>query len=470
MNGLTHLIVDPQANTATTGSTTHHFGRRWEACFLALLASPSAAHRPLSHEALTAELARRGQGRPLNRSQMQRLLHNLHAYLDALPEQPLTIKHPPRKATTGPWQLHYRQPLNVIVASTGTEPILAPPSPRLLETDCPSTCRRLLEIMLVADGFAAHGKFMEAIESLAPAHALPLTPDLRCLLQLRTIRHENQLGHHTEARRQLVALLQSPPEPLLDTGLLRYARFLLDRIDYDRSPGVHYQRLWTMGEPLTPSPGLNPLHAGEWHNLRALLARRLLQENAALTGQPDEHGLNLHQLALGHLQSAMYWMLSQRNWERLQAVCANYALHLQSVIPYNLATPLETYAWHSLEHAYYDKLDAGKESAWELIFLGQFWLDYESELSNAVPGTAILDNHPPSEAAFYLHAIQRLEQTGDARQVALGWINYRRFAIRHLSQRERLRAEDALSGLLATHEELRMTLQAEGYSSHLPAR
>ncbi|QRM19136.1 hypothetical protein GBK02_06890 [Dechloromonas sp. TW-R-39-2] len=465
------LVIDPQANAATFGTATHHFGRRWEATFIALLASPAAARQPLSHETLTGELARRGQNRPLNRSQMQRLLDSLRAYLDTLPGQPLAIEHPPRKATTGPWQLHYRQPLAIVVSAADGGRVQAatePPSPHLLETDCPVTCRQLLEIMMVADGFAAHGKYIEAIESLTPAKVLPITPDFRCLVQLRAIRHENLLGNHAEAHRLLVSLLQSPPSPLADPGLLPYARFQLDRIDYDRSPGRHYHRLWTMGEPLAPRLGVDPLHAGEWHNLRALLARRMLHENAASTGRPDEHGLALHRAALGHLQSALYWMLSQRNWERLQAFAANYAFHLQSVIPYGLATPLETYAWHSLEHAYYDKLDAGKESAWELIFLGQFWLDYETELADATPPTAILDNHHPGEAAFYLHAIRSVEQIGDARQVALGWINYRRFAARHLEQKESLRAERALSGLLTTHGELRATLEAEGYGPNLP--
>ena len=461
------ILLDTQANTATADPAIHRFGRRWEATFLALLAA-----RQVTHEALTNELTRRGQRQPLNRSQMQRLLDSLRAYLDALPGRPLSIEHPPRKATTGPWQLRYRQAFDIAIdpgSSGNAAQDTGAIGPRLLQSTCLTTWRHLLETLLVADGFAAQGKYIEAVESLAPAHDLPLTADARFLLHLRTVRHENILGNHAEARCLLVRLLQEhDAATLVDPGLLPYARFLLDRIDYDHAPGVNYPRLWAMGEPLVSGVAAHPLHAGEWHNLRALLARRMLHESAATSGQVDERTRAFHRTALAHLESAMYWALGLRNWERLQAFVANLAYHLQSVIPLGLATPLETYAWHSLEHAYYDKLDAGKESAWELIYLGQFWLDYEADLAGGMPVTAVIGDHHPDEEAFYLHAIRSVEQTGDARQAALGWINYRRFAARHLGPEKLLNADRALSRLFAAHDELRTTLEAEGYARHLP--
>jgi hypothetical protein len=224
----------------------------------------------------------------------------------------------------------------------------------------------------------------------------------------------------------------------------------------------------------------------EWHNLRALLARRRLHallNHQGPSGQElsaGESTSSLHAQALQHYQAAMYMAAWSRDWDRLQAYVANLSYHLQSLM--GLAGPLCTQApavlrWHRLTMAYADKLSAGRDSAWEYIFFGKFWLDSHAGLC---PGVAMdplahsLGDTSPDCEAFYARALERLRACGDARQVAIGHCLYLQFAQQHMSGRAQVavlhqQSEDLYQLHVAQpNSTLLPSLRSDGYDRYWP--
>jgi len=92
---------------------------------------------------------------------------------------------------------------------------------------------------------------------------------------------------------------------------------------------------------------------------------------------------SLSQLALRHFQAALYLVLWFRDWDRVQAYVANLAYHLQACLAQHPSLGVhatQVLNWHRLTMAYEDKLAAGRDSAWEYIFFGKFWLDNHEAL------------------------------------------------------------------------------------------
>ena len=450
----------------------HEFPRRWEATLLALLAQCHDSGKQLTSAALDQELACRGQAQLLNRAQRQRLFANIQAFIDGLSDQSMSLTYAPRKATVGPWALQIAAGLKVVVIPKHGDMAEAgeatcgkgPPAIKLLTHTSLPDLRRLLSHLIVAEGFAAEGNYLDASECLRQTFSLPLSRDAKALLQLREAQYQKCQGNFITARKIILALLDSDANNIQDKGLLDFARFYLDRIEYDASPGQSWKGIKSMG--YIPESGnfhdfrITP----EWHNLRALLARRCLLH---LPVEAKCEVLANHELALGHYEAAIYWGISARDWGRVQAYIANLAYHLYCVIPRGLSEPIEVCRWYALVINHEEKLDVGHDSALDFIFLGEFWLDYEHELTRADDLTIQIGNFHPKNEDFYLAAIKRLEECSDLRQIAIAWINYARFVKRRKLTAKMPLAKKALQRLFVLQPTLKASLDADGYALHL---
>lgn len=494
-----HLAIDTWHNSVTvrddasaTPSWVHRFTRRWEALLLASLLEETRALRALSADSLQALLLQRGQSKPLNRAQLQRLLQSLQAFLAALPADSARIDTPPRKSTVGPWQLHHNgQLLYSIDGGASHDPWTHPSIVGEAGTDA---LYQALSALLVADALAVEGRYAPAIEVLLAADTTRLSPEGHGLVLLRLCSWYKHIGQFEPARacaRKVLGLATSA-----DPGLALYAHFFLERIDYDENPAEGWEHLWqTTREP--PGHGVAPMVGtesdwrtrAEWHNLRALLARRRMLQIAgepgrAQTGEDTAQGLettaSLHQLALRHLQAALYMGAWFRDWDRLQAYVANLAYHLQAslgVDPLLQVQVSQVLNWHRLTMAYEDKLGAGRDSAWEYIFFSKFWLDNHEAVEQAPPPDPLahsLGNSSPDQASFYQRALDRLRECGDDRQVAIGHSLFLRFAVQHMPAPEGPAVVRSQTGQLLrllgaqTSDQLLHTLVKEGYAAYWP--
>ncbi len=446
--------------------------RRWASDFLALLVLQGRHDQAVDLEMLDTCLARRGQPVKLAPVSVLRLLDTLQAFLDALPGRPLAIEHPPRKASRGPWRLRWLQPLTIVIdgepepgasvaATVGEDHFIA------LIDGPPGQVDRLHALLLrviSSDAFHTIGDHASAHELLQSCRELPLSSDARVLIGLRESLCLKRMGRFDAARsalRELASLTE-----VRDRSALASVQFLFDRIDYDADPGGQHTRLWST---CTPPPRIQQPDRqllAQWHNLRALLCRRRLEG----LGRLD---LTVHRLALRHLESALHHALLQRDGEGLLAYIANLALHLTSALTLGASHAREVMAWHELALVCMDKLGVGGDNAWETIFLAQFWLDHEDELSALAhrPGEGVwmpvIGNLHPRDTAYHVAMVHRVEATGDARQCALAWLCYWRHARAHLPRHEELPVRLALIKAVKAEPDLPERLRREGYGHWL---
>ena len=472
-----HFSIDSQKNQVSFHEgDIYKFSRRWEARLLALLLQTSTVSRSLSVAGIQQSLQSHGQQQPLNRTQLKRLFSNLADYLAVVPGQPMQVVADPRKNTVGPWRLVFTTAVTFAIDN-------APPTswshPLLLLAPCIDTLHQLVTNLLISDAFAVHGDYRNAIASLQPVYGHALTAEGRCLLWLREAMWQKRLGYFDIAR-GLTQRVVATPTPA-DPGLQTHAAFFLQRIAYDEAPVGDEHRLWEAVAELPPLLSADWRTQAEWHNLRALLTRRRLhaQHKQVPPVSREDSVEFLDQLALRHLESAIYLGAWQRDWDRLQAYVANFAFHLQSMYGMGLPrspTVQQIFGWHRLTLAYGAKLEAAKDSAWEYIFLGGFWLDHHTELTAdkvSDPLAQEIDGHSPANEVFYTHAITQLNKCADIRQIAIGWTLYLRFAQHHMhGQPQRtalLKASTAFAALLTGQPKgLVESLQDEGYSVHWP--
>lgn len=503
-----HIYIDTRKNCVSVrpeeGSAaekTHPFPRRWEALLFALLVQESKDSRSLKMASLNAVLAQRGQPKALNRAQILRLLQSLQTFFDGHIPMGLRVETPPRKTTVGPWLLRHEADVRFFV--DGEPEREHWPHPAI--TSDPMDDEHLydvLSVLLVADALACEGRFKIAIDVLGALDHHRLSDEASGLVALRLCSWHKHVGNFAQAREQALTVIQR--SPVADPGLHACAQLMMQRIDYDENPAGNWEHLWrTTDEP----PGQHAPHAdhgsdwrtlAEWHNMRALLARRRLHALLDTKGSsarvepeyppqpPPEHSISpctatsLHALALRHFQAAMYMAAWFRDWDRLQAYVANLAYHLQSLL--RLGAPLAIQApavlrWHRLTMAYEDKFSAGRDSAWEYIFFGKFWLENHAELSPSMaidPLAHSLGDTSPQHEAFYKRALERLQECGDDRQVAIGRSLYLQFAQQHMkgrAQQEVLRQQSEILYRLITAQpalNLLSSLTADGYDRCWP--
>lgn len=511
------LVLYPQKNRVhviqahaadVSKEVPYQFQRRWECQILSMLLLEGQAGRALNADTLQQTLRQKGQPKDLNRAQLQRLFGCLTAFLTDLPGQPLILKIAPRQATVGPWMLFFSAQIIFhnaeIVASSKSEEIQWQ-YPRLLAISsqtgekqnevCVDTLHLLLSEILNSDTFSLKGDYREAIYILQHLDKSLLTEEAHALILFRECVWQKRLGYFENARQLAYKVLDCAPK--LDLGITNYVSFFLQRIDYDESPAQAHSALWHSSTPPQMALQSDWRSIPEWHNLRALLARRrLLALNKCISHSKnnknialDETPASLNQYALNHFQSAIYWALQQRDWDRLQAYICNLAFHLQEMLPLGFVTVNQVFNWHRLILSYTDKLNLAQDSAWEFIFFGEFWLNHHAEIndnSQAYSLSNLIEDVTPSQEDFYLLGLDKLNNCADDRQIAIMWILYGRFAMNHMGARDTCDSylvialldfqkmftlhlvEEAITELLQKNPNLQQTLFNEGYADYLP--
>jgi hypothetical protein len=446
--------------------------RRWASDFLALLVQQGRHDQGVDHAMLDTCLARRGQPVTLAPVAILRLLDTLQDFLGALPGRPLVIEHPPRKASLGPWRLRWLTPLDIAIDDEpGTGDMMSEDMSNDLFValiDGPpgqiDRLQALLQGLISSDAFHAIGDHASALEMLQSCRAMPLSADARVLVGLRVSLCLKRMGQFDAARLELRDL--TGLSGVRDRSALATAQFLFDRIDYDADPGGQHPRLWSS---CTPPPRIQQPDRhllAQWHNLRALLCRRRIESLGPLD-------LDVHRLALRHLESALHHALMQRDGEGLLAYIANLALHLTSVLGRGGCQVRQAMGWHELALVCMDKLGVGGDNAWETIFLAQFWLDHEDELGALAdqPGQVgwmpVIGNLHPRDQAYHVAMLERIKATGDARQLALAWLCFWRHARRHLPPHDELPIRLSLIKAVKAEADLCERLRREGYGEWL---
>lgn len=481
----------------------HRFTHRWECQFFYMLLIEQLVGGSLTKQMLHQSLKLKGQPKELNRAQLQRLYASLNQFLSKVPGQMVALKTAPRQTTVGPWELVISSAIRFENREddNSKNDELTPwqyPTLQSIRHDSDELTINLhvdelhtiLSILLKSDAFALHGIYLEALDEIQKIRHFKLTTEAQCLIMMREALWKKRIGQFDTARELTRSILTLSPS--LDQGLAIYAQFFLQRIDYDESPGVSYPHLWhstISSEKLLQTDWRT---MPEWHNLRALLARRRLLEivgkdrTANYKSEPilqSSNILKLHIEALNHFQSAIYLVLQLRNWDQLQAICANIVLHLQSMISIKLATVTQIFKWHGLVFNYADDLNLAQDSAWEYIYFAKFWQDNHEEIEKHYTFELVdnaINDVDPSQEKFYLTAIEKLNKCADDRQVAIMWILYGRYAKISFKSAgtltPRLDAENkyqstveavqaALSCLFSNKPGLKSSLEAEGYES-----
>lgn len=514
------LVLYPQQNrvyvnqafaTDLSKEAPFQFQRRWECQILSMLLLEGQAGRALNSNTLQQTLRQKGQLKDLNRAQLQRLFNSLNVFLASISGQPLQLKIAPRQATVGPWTLIFSAAVSFYDAE-----IFAPVNtdqntyqyPRLLAIDyssgdtkvevCVDSLYFLLSQLLSSDAFSLIGNYRESINTLQDIDKSQLTEEAQALIWIKESTWQKRLGHFKTARLLVKKVLDNSPK--LDPGIANYAQLLLHRIDYDESPAHAHEALWHSASLPQLVLQSDWRSLSEWHNLRALLSRRRLIKlyqsiKQSKNGQnyenitQDETPESLNQYALNHLQSAIYWALQYRDWDRLQAYICNVAFHLQEMLPFGFVNVNQVFNWHRLILSCTDKLNLAQDSAWEYIFFGEFWLNHHAIISYNTKSDSVshlIDDVEPSQEAFYLQGLDKLTACADARQIAIMWVLYGRYATEHLgvqavcdnyllagimNLQKLLTLEfikEALTELLQQNSGLRQTLFDEGYAEYLP--
>lgn len=465
--------------------------RQWTIFLIHLLANQSKQYPEVNIDNLHTELAKLSHTTHLSRQQISRIISDVEQALNQIPNQPVRLDYLPRKMTVGPWQFTYHTPtcFQVIKSpqdiptnafkiaqsqctfiSNQSTTVTASPSGAqqitLLNNIHIGSLHQLLTDLLISDGFAQEGDFLSALETIEPCFKHDISTDMRSLLLLRCATYDKNIGNYQAARQYIFDLLKQPDKNFNDITLKDHARFFLDRIAYDECPATAYQQLLQNESPPLKF-SVNPRISAEWHNLRALLIRRKLLEYSE---QNSAEQLNLHHSAIRHFEIALYWALSFKDFSHIQSYVGNLAFHLHKTMHLGYADVHTVFNWYNLFMNYTEKLDTGKDSAWEYIFLGEFWLDYEHQLTNhnsKIDTRLTLDNNlHPKDERFYHYAIQRLNNCADYRQVGIAWINYKRYAQRHLHPSSLKSINTKLKELLKDNQ-LQKQLVSDGYESYL---
>lgn len=443
------ICIDVARNRLVAPGQEVRGTHRWEALTVALLAS--AQGQPLTQQVLMAELHRRGQRAPLDRTGVRRLMNSLERMLDSVLGEGAFAAHlrfGPRHLTVGPWALVSGESVQWEVVDHSGRPQAVPedrpsewisPGAARLARTCPSprlTCRwpedgagalAPAELLFRADALFLSGHMDEASRLLlAACTSRWISAEGWCLLQLRLARLCKRRGQFDEAEDHIARVMPVCTRPgFPDPGLAAMGRFLLRRIRYNRSPtdfeSLGLERLFNEASPL---PDLRPLAEAE--NLEALLLRRRAGQAAA--GGHVEMARSLLHEAHDRMASALYWAASARDYEN----CHNFAFDI-GLISSSLhdrgddAAAVAAFRAYRLGLQLREDFFVGRDSMWAHICVGELWLglpdrraEFESELAFELPGLCT--------AEFYLNAVNEAAALGDARQLALCCINLWRFA------------------------------------------
>jgi len=462
---------------------------RWDVAFLHALVAGGHFGPGRSGSARTLEqgMATFGLHSPLTATQWSRIVERVRAALLQLdPGGGLArrLGHPPRGKTTGPWWWVLRDgeapPVlagDDLPATTAQaeSPGLATATPEALALATPiddeTPARLANEFKLV----------LEAMWKADPKYALDLLADASrwkgesaALSKLRRLRRAEVLqsiGAHGRAARLLETLAGERSDPLLARLFASHIRLARMRVAYASDPMGHYVGLrrelhrTLAGRPDRAGDCGDAMAWAEKLHLLALCERRVLEqefghEAADPLGTPQLHAM----LRAAH--AALLLFLLVRCYDKAQHVCANLAYAHQRLAP-RLGEPHWALAirWHELSFGMHAAFGGAESSAWEYIYLGEFWLGSpQARAACRRPGRgASWDDHTPDHLAFYDRACRIAAQLGDPRQVAYTLLNRYRFALDAGPGKVRDEALRHLRSHLRAHPELVRLLESEGY-------
>ncbi len=465
--------IDIVHNSVRVKEKTWPFRRRWEATMLAKMLEAHDRGHKLDLSGLQQAVAQKGQTTPLNRSQIARLLLGIQAFLLHCPG--VELRHMPRQASTGPWYLQISRTLRwsdggpMPHAATSTlRSAMAWPHARMLHRSTSPNVEFLHAVLsqsVIAEAFAKYGDHRSAMDILRGWDWSLLSLEASAQYRLRQADWLRRTGQYDEARKLALAL-GDVPELGADPQLSHQARQLVRRIAYDENPGHAWRHLLEEPQPPAVNGVVCWATQNEWHNLQALAWRRAAQ-NAA----EKNAALHAHENAMLHFEAAIYGALRQQNWDRLHAYIGNLAFHLQKVQILGLVTVRQVYDFYVLSLACADKLDSGQDDIWDLVYLGEFWLDHTQELQALEEHARHLTwpvQHRPQDQAYWVDLLLRTTESGTVRLQATALVLYTRWASLQRKNDLSKQLQDQLAQLFKQHTGLHAILQNDGYAPWLP--
>jgi hypothetical protein len=483
------LELDSSLRRISWGGQSVALSGRWDAAFLhALVAGrffgPGRAGTAHALERAMAPFGLRGA---LTATQWSRIVERVRAALLVLDPSggwARRLSHPPRGKTTGPWWwvLGADEVAPVLVGGELTTPIAraaagshTPAVPDALalapSIDSDAPARLIAELKLA----------LEAMWKADPKHALDLLADharwkgestaLSMLRRLRRAEVLQSLGAHSRAERLLDSLGSERNDELLTRLFASHVRLARMRVAYASNPVGNYAALRRELRQTLAGRAARATDCGDgmaWAeklHLLALCERRALEHETEVdaVAEPDPSRLN-PMLRAAH--AALLLFLLARCYDRAQHVCANLAYAHQKLAP-RLGEPHWALAvrWHELSFGMHAAFGGAENSAWEYIYLGEFWLDSpQARAACRRPGRgASWDDHTPDHLAFYDRGCRIAAQLGDPRQIAYTLLNRYRFALHAGPGKTRDEALRRLRAHLRAHPDLVRPLEREGY-------
>jgi hypothetical protein len=392
------------------------------------------------------------------------------------------------EATSPGMPLGYERP--EAVANDGARSWNSPVLPALNVDLTAAACRLTLITLVEADHAFLRGDYVPAAEALAKLASARtgLRPEGRAAVLLRFVRSAKRLGwgDRADAAVHRVLRLARQGNCADASSLTNEALTMQARLAYDRDPFSASQSLW---ESMRHQRELVPLASAAGFGraivdhslLLALVARRRAEAlTPSRTVAPPDSETNpptsaaaalACSAAWAHCRESHYWAWAAGDTYNLQNAVANTAYALQCLLRAHPAwckatlalDETEVLAWYALSFRMCRLFNLGGESAWDQIFVAEFWLARPTE-NWRTPNAALQEQGiDPTTLAFYQSAADRADAVGDLRQHVHALIGLWRFA-RHLgAQSISLRAVNQLNLRLKSQPGLRTQLLSAGY-------
>lgn len=366
----------------------------------------------------------------LHRNQIIRVLDDVEKVFATL-GMDIGIDHPARKRSGGPWRLH--MPHHHFMLDDARHYMPKVPESRLFANVSALSSAQWVALFLesfgrlaAGDVAYAHGRMDEALAAYRAMEHYPLVAEPLGLVRLRQVRVLRALGEFDAASVLLETILAdralSPVSPIVSLAL-----FYRDWLAYGRDPQNSYAQLLHTALPPPPSHQNECVSMMGWHNLRALLLRRSLSDDA-------RHAELLHREALTHLQEGVFLAMWQENLSRAVDMMLNLALHLQRAVQLGLSTPVQVLDCYRHTLPLTQECGFGGHSEWSRIYLAEFYWQFHTCMGAEEEAMLNVLGDDPREERYYTEGLARIQSCGDVRQQLLLYLCYAEFARHCLPQ------------------------------------
>jgi hypothetical protein len=484
--------VDPASNRLWFGTGECTGRRRWEAAFLALLATHRHDDEARACDAaeLNGALAALGQQLPLNRKQVSRLLESL---ADVCAQRGVDfaarLRHRPRKRTVGPWWWQ-PQPGDRVVLRAGAAAGHAPkaaavppvpwapipaellPLPQLAREPTPAALLAMCTLALDYQPSWEGGPYASVLTVLADAPRWRgATPEFRAMRWLQTTSshlHTRRLAQAHASLARARRILDREPVAAAYLGL--WATTIeagLMRID----PDGQRRRLTSVriAETLAPLPGAGAPEADRLSRL-FLCAFAAIGEVQALHRALSGHArvdARRHVVQATRLFSAsLFCAFTGRHFDHMMSVLAHTGSFAHALVEAGLERdvrlPLQFFA---LANQATHKLGLVDSTGLVAAGLGHCWLSLP-EARGAFRTLARRTRWAgprPDELAFYQRGRDEMRALGDPRYQVKALVNLLRFTREFGPVGEARRAAQELQRMFTADPGLADLLRAEGW-------